>query len=72
MTSEKARRRIIKNRCQCRFCEDIIESTYRHHFVQCKCGRIFTDGGTDYIRRGAIYMNDIIDLSEFEDEVHKI
>ena len=54
----------LRNRCQCRKCLDIIESKHRHDFVQCKCGAIFTDGGIDYIRRGFIDANDIIDLSE--------
>ena len=58
--------RVTRNRCQCRQCEDIIESRHRHDFVRCKCGAIFTDGGTDYIRRGATDFADIIDLSEHE------
>jgi hypothetical protein len=58
--------RVVRNRCQCRQCEDIIESTNRHDFVRCKCGAIFTDGGTAYIRRGAKDLGDIIDLSEYE------
>jgi hypothetical protein len=58
--------RVLKNRCQCRLCEDIIESVGRHSFVRCKCGEIFTDGGTAYIRRGAKDLNNIIDLSEYE------
>jgi len=58
--------RVIRNRCQCRQCEDIIESTNRHDFVRCRCGAIFTDGGTAYIRRGFTNIDDIIDLSEYE------
>lgn len=58
--------RVIRNRCQCRQCEDIIESTHRHDFVRCRCGAIFTDGGTAYIRRGFTTRDDIIDLSEYE------
>ena len=50
--------RVVKNRCQCRQCEDIIESRHRHDFVSCKCGAIFTDGGTAYIRRGAKDLGD--------------
>lgn len=56
------------NRCQCRKCGDIIESKYRHDFVSCKCGAIFTDGGTSYIRRGAVDIDDIIDMSEATDD----
>lgn len=58
--------RVVRNRCQCRACGDIIESKYRHDFVRCRCGAIYTDGGTAYIRRGATHLEDIIDLSEYE------
>lgn len=60
----RTREVVVVNKCQCRHCGDIIESKHRHDFVSCKCGAIFTDGGTAYIRRGAKDLNDIIDLSE--------
>lgn len=60
----RTREVVVINKCQCRLCGAIIESKHRHDFVQCRCGAIFTDGGTDYIRRGANNLNDIIDLSE--------
>lgn len=44
-------RRIIRNAIQCNNCGDIIESEYRHHYVQCKCGDCAVDGGHDYLRR---------------------
>jgi hypothetical protein len=63
--------KIIRNMCKCRKCDDVIESTYRHDYVSCKCGAIFTDGGTSYIRRGAVDLNDIIDLSTtYEDDAN--
>ena len=31
-------RKIVKNAIQCNLCGDIIESTYRHEYVECKCG----------------------------------
>lgn len=58
--------KIVRNRCQCTACLDIIESKHRHDFVSCKCGRIFTDGGQDYIRRGFVNTTDILSLDEFE------
>jgi len=58
--------KLIRNRCKCRQCGDIIESKHRHDFVQCKCGAIFTDGGKDYVRRGYKNAGDIIDLSEYK------
>jgi hypothetical protein len=39
--------------------------------VRCKCGAIFTDGGTSYIRRGAKDLNDIIDMSESYEEEYE-
>jgi hypothetical protein len=58
---------VVVNKCQCATCLDIIESRSRHAFVQCKCGAIFTDGGTSYIRRGGKIEN-IIDMSETYEE----
>lgn len=62
-------KKLIRNRCQCKKCSDIIESKHRHDFVRCKCGAIFTDGGTDYVRRGYTDRNDIIELSEYENGI---
>jgi hypothetical protein len=58
---------VVVNKCQCARCLDIIESKSRHAFVQCSCGAIFTDGGTEYIRRGGEIEN-IIDMSETYEE----
>ena len=43
--------RIIKNAAKCNYCGDVIESTYRHDFQTCSCGRVSVDGGHDYLRR---------------------
>ena len=43
---------IVRNAARCRRCETVIESRHRHDFVWCKCGAIFVDGGTDYLRAG--------------------
>ena len=57
------------NKCKCRLCGDVIESKHRRDFVRCKCGEIFTDGGDDYIRRGAkTDLNNIIHIPEEEKE----
>ena len=58
---------VVVNKCQCAVCLDIIESKSRHAFVRCKCGAIFTDGGTEYIRRGG-EIDNIIDMSETYEE----
>ena len=38
---------IIKNVIRCNICGDEIESTYRHDYVECKCGAcaVFGPGG---------------------------
>lgn len=58
--------KIIHNRCKCKLCGDVIESKSVHHHIYCKCGEIFTDGGREYIRRGANNLENIIDMSEFK------
>lgn len=37
---------------RCLECMDEIQSMYRHDFKYCKCGAIFVDGGSDYLRMG--------------------
>jgi hypothetical protein len=37
---------------RCKKCKTLIQSHYRHDFVFCKCGSIFVDGGSDYVRYG--------------------
>ena len=59
-------RKIIRNAIQCKFCGVIIESTYRHEYVQCKCGACAVDGGHDYLRRSFKDKDCYIDLSETE------
>lgn len=58
-------RRIIRNAIRCNHCGDVIESTYRHNFVTCRCGRVSVDGGHDYLRRCGD-PSDYTDLSEIE------
>lgn len=41
----------IVNKAKCKHCGDIIESTYRHDYKHCKCGKIAVDGGHAYARR---------------------
>ena len=57
-------RKIIKNAIQCKVCGDIIESTYRHDYVECQCGACAVDGGHDYLRRCFKDEDCYIDLSE--------
>ena len=57
---------ITRNAAKCAKCGTVVESKHVHDFVPCECGAIFVDGGTDYLRRGG-YLEDIIDLSEYDD-----
>lgn len=59
--------KILVNRCKCRKCGDVIESKSVHDWVSCGCGAIFTDGGTEYVRRGGD-INLIEDMSVWEPE----
>jgi len=50
---------IVRNSCRCRSCGDEIVSRAKHEMTYCKCGAIFTSGGTRHIRRGgALQMID--------------
>ena len=60
-------RKILRNRCRCRKCGDVIESVHRHDFTSCSCQAIFTDGGLSYIRRGGD-PEDCEDLTEWEEQ----
>lgn len=42
----------FRNICKCKICGDVIESKTVHDFKECSCGACFTDGGTEYVRRG--------------------
>lgn len=44
--------KIIRNSARCKVCGTHIISVHRHDFKECKCGKIFVDGGKDYLRRG--------------------
>ena len=59
------KKKLIRNRIKCLKCGDIIESTYRHDWVQCNCGACFVDGGHDYMRVGG-NKEDWEDLSEWD------
>ena len=58
-------RKLIRNRCKCKKCGDIIESKSVHDYVRCKCGAISTDGGLDYIHRSGV--ENLIPMDEFEE-----
>ena len=43
---------IVSNKIRCLWCGDILESFSVHDFKSCRCGKCFTDGGLEYVRRG--------------------
>lgn len=61
------KRKIIKNSIQCNLCDDTIESTFRHNYVECSCGACFIDGGHDYQRIGFTEEGCYTDLSIIEE-----
>lgn len=66
-------REILKNIIQCNNCGDVIESTYRHDYVKCSCGRVAVDGGRDYLRRSFTNNpDDYTELSIFKEKRHEL
>ena len=58
---------LIKNSVRCLVCNTILESKYRHNYVQCSCpNQTFTDGGLYYQRVGGKDLNLIEDLCEYQ------
>lgn len=43
---------ILRNQAECLMCEEHILSIHKHDFKTCTCGRLYVDGGIDYLRRG--------------------
>lgn len=52
-----------RNAAICRKCNTRVESKYTHDFQRCRCGAIFVDGGTEYIRRGG-NPEDFLEIEE--------
>lgn len=62
-------KKLIRNAIQCNFCGAVIESTYRHDYVKCSCGRVAVDGGLSYARRTFMgTKEDYTELSVYEDD----
>jgi hypothetical protein len=53
---------------ECLLCHDIVRSKNRHHFVRCKCGDMFVDGGSWYQRYGATDLSTVKSLIEYYDK----
>ena len=57
------KKKIIKNKIQCKYCGDILESIDIYDKKKCSCGRVGIDGGHDYLKRIG-REEDYIELSE--------
>lgn len=60
---------VLRNSARCLHCGDEVESTHRHDFRTCRCGKLGVDGGHDYIRRVGSFGQDtsIIAIREVDD-----
>ena len=57
---------LTKNSVKCLICNTILESKYRHNYVQCSCpNQTFTDGGLSYNRVGGKDLSLIENLCEY-------
>lgn len=67
-------KKILVNRIQCDSCGDIITSYTVHDFKHCKCGKVFVDGGTEYLHRSAnVYPSTYTELDVYStDSFEKI
>lgn len=43
---------IIRNALKCNSCEEVIQSTHQHDYVECYCKSTMVDGGNIYLRGG--------------------
>jgi hypothetical protein len=59
---------IWANTMECLLCHDVVRSQNRHHFVRCKCGDMFVDGGSWYQRYGATDLSTVKSLIEYYDK----
>ena len=57
---------LSKNAIKCLMCNTILESKYRHNYVQCSCpNQTFNDGGLSYNRVGGKDLSLIENLCEY-------
>lgn len=60
--------KIVRNMIRCNLCGDTIESVHVHDFVTCQCGACSADGGTEYLSRSFVSINDFTELSIIEND----
>ena len=60
--------KLKKNSIKCLECNSVLVSKYRHDFNMCECpNQAFVDGGLAYIRLGAMDLDKIEELHEYEE-----
>lgn len=65
-------KKMISNKIQCKYCNEIIESKHVHDFRYCKCKKVYVDGGLQYAKRGFPKWppeEHYIELSEYKEEI---
>jgi hypothetical protein len=61
------KQKIIINMIACKACKQVLWSKHRHDFTQCECdNKAHADGGSDYLKRGAVDLSQIEELSIVE------
>lgn len=66
-------KQIVYNSIECLECDKTIVSQHRHDFVKCECpNEAMVDGGTDYLRYGAINMSKIKQFAVYADDDFEI
>lgn len=69
MEQDNKKYKIIKNMAKCLCCGDVVESTHRHDFKTCKCGKLSVDGGVAYLKRSFEKFEEWQELSEEEEDL---
>lgn len=66
-------RQIVYNSVTCLECSETIVSYHRHDYKTCSCpNKATVDGGTDYLRYGAVDMNKIKLLTIYDNDPFEI
>lgn len=65
--------KIVRNAIKCNHCGEVVESKFTHDFKTCKCGRVYVDGGLEYLHRGWTDSEaDYEELSEYGEEITNV
>lgn len=59
--------RLVCNMMRCNHCMNVLISHHAHDYKECSCGKVFIDGGTDYLRRGYSAIEDYTEMSLYSD-----